>query len=235
MIKAKPVSQTKPVTKIFYHSLTDIIFFSSIILKPMFPRPRKSILYRSMAWFWLSSVGISVPYAMRLKLNDGMCLDNNKSIINDKKMLFFDAVWVIYTWVIPNVIIVVVYYLTARALKANTLTHANDRAMEQINAQNAKIVKMFVIIIVLFFVLTIPYAVFNCYTHFQITYNFASLDIRFTTKVNAILFAIASANACVNPFIYANMHREINGFVTSVVRPIIGSLCGSTQNTIRDP
>lgn len=190
---------------------------SSVILKPMSPRLRKSILYGSIAMIWISAVAIGLPYALRLQLVGDVCWDFNNEIISKKAYLAFIAFWLIYIWGIPNIVIIFVYFLTARALKANTLKHENNRAMALRNKQNAKIVKMFIIIIIIFFVLTMPYAVFYFYGNYKIFYDFQNVNFKVQFTLNYTLFIAATANGCINPLIYAKMHREINGYLKGVV------------------
>ena len=166
------------------------------------------------------SVGVGLPYSLRLQLQNNICWDSNSNVLDSKTFLIFIGFWVLFIWCIPNFIIIIVYCLTALALKANTLKHANNRAMEQRNKQNARIVKMFIIIIFIFFTLTMPYAIFYFYGNYMIFYHFEKLDYRLITTLNYTLFVAASANGCVNPLIYAKMHREINGYLKSIFHRI---------------
>ena len=190
----------------------------------MAPKPPRSILYGSVMLVCLLSVAVCLHNPLSSQLKDGTCWSTNESIINNKDLFVLVVVWLVYTWCIPNFIIIIGYCLTARALKANTLKHANNRAMEQRNKQNARIVKMFIIIIFIFFTLTMPYAIFYGYASYMAVYDPQNPSNKDSNTINYILFIPAAANGCVNPLIYAKMHREINRYLRSLIH-IATSFC----------
>ena len=174
-----------------------------------------SVLYGSVAFVWLSSIGVVLSETLKYQLNEETCF----IYMNAGTSSFIKAtVYVVYSPFGPAVLIAIVYFLTARALKKNTMRHDNNRAMEQRNKQNAKIVRMFIIIIMVYFLLTIPYAIsyiYECYVFFVDKWN---SNFKIINTITYILSIPASANCCVNPIIYAKMHRDISMYLRSTIQ-----------------
>ena len=205
----------------------------------MVSRLHKKYLYASLAFIWLSSLGISIPYCLRLGLIEGACIDYNETYISTESFLIFIGISRLYIWCVPYFIMTVTYCLIARALKTNSLKHDNSRAMELRNKQNAKIVKMFVIVIITFLVLTMPHAIFFFYDCYMIVYgkNYVlESGLRFTLLY--MLYILSTGNGCVNPIIYAKMHRDMNRYISDVMHRIVRiscQLCCVTSRNISAP
>ena len=195
------------------------IFLYSIISKPLAQKYHWSVLYGGVAFVWLSSMGVVLPETLKYRVTDYGCFPYEDAA--EVTSSFIKAtVYVVYSPFSPILLIIIVYYLTARALKMNTMRHENNRAMELRNKRNAKIVRMFIIIIMLYFLLTIPHAIsyiYGCYVFFVDTWN---SNYEIINTMTYILSIPASANCCVNPIIYARMHRDISKYLGSVIQRI---------------
>ena len=185
----------------------------------------RPMLYCSVALAWLSSIAVVVPSILQHELTNNVCWSTNYKIIPKESSFIYYTVWAVYAVFIPNSILSCVYFLTARTLKANAVKHENNRAMQLRNKQNAEIVKMFVIIVTVYFVLTIPYAIFYIYACYLQVYDESNPDNQLINTMNFIMLIPASANGCVNPLIYAKMHREINGHLISIVQKLKRFCC----------
>ena len=181
-------------------------------------------LYGSITFVWLSSVGMGIPYGLRVEFKEGMCQTTNHRFVADEHFVVFIGISVLCIWCIPSIVIIFVYFFTASALKANTFKHENSKAMEQRNKQNAKTVRMFVVVVIVFSLLTLPYAIFYFYVGYMVVYGTNAFSALHTT-LNYVLFAASSANGCVNPLIYAKMHREVNDYVRMLVQRITRFHC----------
>ena len=176
----------------------------------MAPRPSRRIIYVIVLLIWIGSAATTVPYALRLELYENSCMEINSTIVPDQPYFIFMGFLLALNAVIPSLIIGIVYWLTARALKRNTLQHVNNIAMLKRNKENALIVRMFIIIIIIFTVLTTPYAFFYFYFNYWYYYMpFNWKDFRLLLTVNYYLFVTATANSIINPFIYAKMHKSL--------------------------
>ena len=176
-----------------------------------------SVLYGGVAFVWLSSIGVVLPETLKYKVTEYGCFPYEDAAAASSSFIKA-TVYVVYSPFGPVVLIAIVYFLTARALKKNTMRHDNNRAMEQRNKQNAKIVRMFIIIIIVYFLLTIPHAIsyiYGCYVFFVDTWN---SNYKIINTITYILSIPASANCCVNPIIYARMHREMTTYLGSITK-----------------
>ena len=194
-------------------------YFCRIIAKPMARRPSRSIIYATVLLIWIGAAVATLPFALRLGLYKNTCMEVNSTIVSDEQYLIFMGFLLALNAIIPSLIIGVVSWQTARALKRNTLQHVNNLAMLKRNKENALIVRMFIIIIIIFTVLTTPYAFFYFYFSYWFYHvPFNSSDFRFLLTLNYYLFVTAAENSIINPLIYAKMHKEINNFLRSVAR-----------------
>ena len=187
--------------------------------------PRRKFAYANIVFIWLSSVIIAITYSIRLQLVEGACMVLNEAILDSKGYVVFIGIAFIYIWCIPYFILIVTYFFTARALKANSFAHDNTRALELRNKQNAQIVKMFVIVVVIFLVMTMPYAIFYFYHWYMFVYDRNHIDLVLHYTINNVLFILSSANGCVNPILYAKMYREVNGYLRNVIHWIMAISC----------
>ena len=205
------------------HAVADsCYYFCRIIAKPLARRPSRRIIYVTVLLIWIGSAAATLPYALRLGLYENSCMEVNSTIVPNEHYVIFLGFLLALNAIIPSLIIGVVYWLTARALKRNTLQHVNNLAMLKRNKENALIVRMFIIIIIIFTVLTTPYAFFYFYFTYWFYYvPFNSEDFRFLLTLNYYLFVTATTNSIINPLIYAKMHKEINNFLRSVARRLI--------------
>lgn len=146
------------------------------------------------------------------------CQARLNAIITHKIYFATTVIWYLFISIIPTLIIGVVYWLTGRALKRNTAEHANNQAMLRRNKENAKILKMFLIIIIIFTVLTMP----SSTTHVTIT-TLGYFEVRYnhSDDVTYIILMIMASNSCVNPFIYAKMQKEMRHFFRSLVGSVV--------------
>ena len=200
----------------------------------MLPDLPRKYTYASIALIWLPSVIIAIPYSLRLQFVEGACLSFNERILGFKGFVIFIGIALLYIWCVPYLILILTYVRTARALKASSFKHDNNRAMELRNRQNAKVVKMFVTVVTIFLILTMPYAIFYFCDSYLIFYASNHFDSRTHHTLNYVLFILASANGCVNPVIYAKMHREVNGYIKKVIHRIMTISCQRLRLTNRD-
>ena len=132
----------------------------------------------------------------------------------------FKVLWTFVSAIVPGVIISIAYCLCARALKANELTHENSRAMQLRNKQNARIVKMFIIIVAIYFLLAMPYVIYQ----YLYDFSFLSDSIVYSPRyvvVEMILQHILIGKCSVNPIIYTKLHREMNGYLRRIYQRVM--------------
>ena len=193
----------------------NVLFLYSIIAKPMARTYHWSVLHGSVAFVWISAIGVVLPETLKYQLSKHGCFINEAE---GTSSFIKAAVYVIYSPLIPIVLIIIVYYLTARALKMSTLRHENNRAMELRNKQNAQVVRMFIIIIMVYFLLTIPCAISYIYGCYVFMVDIRNSNYKIIYTITYVLSIPASANCCINPIIYARMHRDISKYLASIIQ-----------------
>lgn len=149
---------------------------------------------------WLLGVGIASPYAYHLNKDElGVCLD----VWGDQ---FYGVVWKItlaITWCpLPLSILLLVSLLSYQNLKRNSIKKTNSSHGSRNRSQS--VAKTFSMIILAFFLLTTPYAVFFSISVYTIYYNNPNYrtNRHLFLSFNHVLFFISSITSVINPFIY---------------------------------
>ena len=145
--------------------LSHAIPLHSAISKPFADKLHWSVLFRKIALIYVTSIGISIAHLLYTTSTGYNCSAFFR--IGDQTISFtVMIVLVAYSPIVPSIIIFPTYFLAARALKVNTMKHDNNRAMQLRNKQNAKIVRMFIVIVLVFLLLTMPNAICNIYNSY---------------------------------------------------------------------
>ena len=135
-----------------------------------------------------------------------------------------------YTMLIPGIIILIFYCATGIVLKANTLKHENTRAMELRRKQNVKVLKMFAVITICFFIFTMPLGMWHVcfwYLRWQNSWKLAWQTEAILHTTCRLLYA---ANICINPLIYAKMHRAVNIYIRRLIKKFTRACCQCCSN-----
>ena len=132
-------------------------------------------------------------------------------------------VWTCLGWVIPLIIIAVLYGICIKTLHESKFqSEKASEATARRTAENQRVVKMFIIIVCLFFIFTIPHSVIDLFRYVD-------------NKSDAVILlhecsvVLTLVNSCTNPFIYAKMHRDINGFIVTTWRKVSGKQRGKSM------
>ena len=109
------------------------------------------------------------------------------------------------------IIMVIVYSLSAIRIYRHAIPGDDKSAERRRIKQNRNITKMFGRIVLVFFTLTTPYAVFFFIQAFMGTFRIKVYMEYKEAFYNAslVLYAVSALNCCVNPIIYAKMHRNM--------------------------
>ena len=113
---------------------------------------------------------------------------------------------------VPFTIIVIVYGLALKNLNIQTksLLTTNNSLDSRRLKKDKKITKMFVILVSMFFILTMPYAIYYTYTTYLLKYKpeYYFENIQTVASNNTELFITMAFNSCVNPIIYSKIYRH---------------------------
>ena len=155
---------------------------------------------------WLVAGLLTSPYMYYMEDRDGQCWD-----WWDTKLQKFIWTVVLFTgWlVVPMLILLVVYPLSYRYLRKFTFRESksdvkNSQSKSRLK-RNRRIARIFSTIIIVFFILTTPYAIFYFIWMYLAHYDTVYFEKHLPTflKCNYILYFIASLNSTINPYIYA--------------------------------
>ncbi len=161
---------------------------------------------------WSVATGITIPYTISQGLiGDTICIDIGVLSILARNI--YVTSWIVTGWGIPFLVIGTIYALCSRNLKKTPKGNSNRAAIRRRQSENQRVVKMFIIIVSLFFALTTPYSVMYVTYNYVLTYHTNEVDINSMMKWNYALFTITNINSCLNPIIYAKLHKDINQFV----------------------
>ena len=109
------------------------------------------------------------------------------------------------------IIMVVVYSLSAIRIYRHVMPGDNKKAERRRIKQNKKITRMFGRVVLVFFTLTTPNSVFFFVSAYIGTFR-VEVYMREYEKffyISHALYAVSSLNCCVNPIIYARMHKNM--------------------------
>ena len=118
--------------------------------------------------------------------------------------------------IIPLIIMLIIYTLCAYKISTMTLPGDDKKMAMKRKKRNTKIIYMFGIIVILFFILTIPYAIFTMISsyHFMYDQHIFITNVTLYFHLTYLLYTISSFNSCTNPFIYAKMHENMKRTLT---------------------
>lgn len=163
---------------------------------------------------WFVGLIASIPLAVRLIYIDDASICTIRSYAPSKQFAYASC----YTsigWLIPGIILATLYFKTANQLRASEEYHSHTKVMQQqIRRENKEVVKMFVVVVALFFLLTLPNAVYQVVYHYF--YMFKVELIRGKSHLGQlyiVLPCVSAMNSCINPLVYAKMHREVNRYL----------------------
>ena len=194
----------------------NLFFLYSIICKPLTHERHSLIRYLTVAFVWLTSIGFVVPDMLYMRFTEHKGILSTFNCETGIISLIIPLVWALYSMIVPGFIIAIAYCFCAHALKANTVRHDNDRAMQLRSKQNSRIVRMFIFIVMIFLLLTMPSAIYLIYIRFLIVFNTSKVQVPYHFYLYHIIEFLAYSECCVNPIAFSKLHREINGYLRSI-------------------
>ena len=131
-------------------------------------------------------------------------------------------------WIVPGMILATIYYKTAKQLKMSEDYHSHVRVMQrQIRRENKEVVKMFVVVVWLFFACTMPNVVYQIVYHY--IYLFGAMSSKaYLIQIYTILPCLSAMNSCINPLVYAKMHKEVNRHVRGLIGKMRRAVCSQS-------
>eukprot|EP00112_Aurelia_sp_Birch-Aquarium-sp1_P004870 Seg1550.3 transcript_id=Seg1550.3/GoldUCD/mRNA.D3Y31 product="Cholecystokinin receptor type A" protein_id=Seg1550.3/GoldUCD/D3Y31 len=164
---------------------------------------------------WLFGIFINTPVLTALRHKESTCY--TKKLLSPELHLAYFGFYTLVGWVIPATIMVGTYYQIARQLRHSEAYHSDTQVMQrQIRNENKRVVRMFIIIVALYFLFTLPFAVYQVVFSVFWHYDTAKVKRKEFLIPYLLLPCISAMNSCVNPLVYAKMHREINRYLHAI-------------------
>ena len=187
------------------------------IVTPM--KRRLSIVNKlcGIIFTWVIAIGISVPYILTQShvyyRGEYFCLEDATVVMTQKQRDVYVIVLAVIGWIIPISIISVLYGLCIRMLRENSFNNDNNDTMKRRTIENKKVIRMFILTGTLFFICTLPFAIFYATINFLLAYKRKDVNQEVIWTLNYSLLAFSNINSCMNPFIYAKRQAEVKEFV----------------------
>eukprot|EP00112_Aurelia_sp_Birch-Aquarium-sp1_P000645 Seg1060.2 transcript_id=Seg1060.2/GoldUCD/mRNA.D3Y31 product="Tachykinin-like peptides receptor 86C" protein_id=Seg1060.2/GoldUCD/D3Y31 len=201
------------------------------IVHPMLPKISFKTKCIGVIFTWVIGIGFSVPNSLSMSLEKGMyCMASDRYLTNVMVATYLTC-WTSGYSIAPLITIAILYSRCIKKLNEVKFEANGNKTLERRHEQNRNIVKMFIIVVMLFFVCTVPYAIFYAIVVFLLAYQKAADAHSLIWTLNYALFVPTCFNSCINPFIYAKKHKEINEFVRKIYNKIC---CRATDGNNSD-
>lgn len=142
----------------------------------------------------------------------------------DRDYKIYLMVWTIIGWIVPVLVISLLYTLSVRVLVQQQKTQkGSGKEAERRRKDNMRVVKMFILIVVLYFSFTIPHSISDL---FRYIYDGSPTMV----IIHEVLVILVLINSCTNPFIYAGMHPDVKRFILNVRRGSYGKRSSSESS-----
>ena len=125
---------------------------------------------------------------------------------------------------IPMMILSYISYLSAKEIKKGERNFVSksirDFSHVQIVHRNKLILRMFLIVMVVFFICNAPHSIFFMVHTYIVTYHLDKWNSEIGNICHVVLFAFSSMSTIANPIIYARMIREIKTSFESMFKMV---------------
>ena len=171
----------------------------------------------TIASLWLSSSTLGIVSFLRVKydwsVNNCRIKYANQNEDHAHTLLLF-----IFQVALPLCILTAIYSVILRKLKpgeklVRNLSANYEQMMKVRNKKNKKAVRLFLTIVIMFYILVLPFHIFYLYFTFHIHYKGRKFTKALQDMYHVLLLLYLS-NSCVNPIIYSRLHKSCrNGFI----------------------
>ena len=110
----------------------------------------------AVIFIWLVAFLVKFPLTWRMDLFK----------YGDRDYKIYLMVWTIIGWILPVIIITTLYTLSVKALMNHEFTQSGTGgAAERRRQENMKVIKMFILIVALYFTFTIPHSISDLFRY----------------------------------------------------------------------
>ena len=178
-----------------------------IVIRPLGgnrTKPWKICLVALFIWVLASPLGIIYYFRIDLYEGQNMCLakyENNKEEIIHTVILF------VIQMILPVLTMSVMYGIILYRLRLPTVRKlsAHKSIFEIRQRRNRQSTKLFLTVVIVFYILTLPYNIF----YIWYTFNWKTITNKEAiTHTYHILLLILLCNSCANPLMYSRLHKS---------------------------
>ena len=163
---------------------------------------------------WSVAFLVTLPYTLHLRLGNNGCWPKWK---HAKHEFVYIIVYETSTCILPTLIMITAYTMAAKKLKESQLKTENYSILRRLK-QIKKVTRFFILMVLVFIVLTFPYLAFMFTFHYLALYDIKSYyrNHKLLNTLNYGLFAFSLFNSTVNCFIYAKMYFGIRKTMSKI-------------------
>ena len=183
------------------------------------PRPWKVIIVAILIWIAASTLGIIYFLRVSYSFENKRCAI---SYIDDTEDLIHTVSLFLIQMMFPIIIMSALYGIILCRLKSSSVrklsVHSSFFKVRQ--KRNRKSTKLFLTVVIIFYVVTLPYNIF----YLWYTMNWRRIPAKDTLTIQYIfhiLLLILLSNSCVNPLIYARLHKSFRRNTLRVLCPCL--------------
>lgn len=167
---------------------------------------------------WIISFAIVSPFTSTLTVIDNQC----RNEWSEPSIFAYYAVYCNLSCFVPAVTMLIMYTISHHFLRQHVVPGNNVTLELKRRKQFSKLSKMFTIIVIVFFMLTMP----SMIVHFVASY-YGTFEtdvywniVGFVQPLQYVTFTISHFNCIVNPFVYARMYTNLKATYTRFVRTL---------------
>ena len=186
----------------------------------------KRVIAIQLTFVWAAALVVTSPYIAGSNYHNQKCY--TEAIWSAEKWVAYIGFWITIGWGIPLIVIICFCYMILRRLNRAIQGGTHMSMQRRRIKRNRDILKLFIIMVCAFFLLTTPYAAF----YFSATYFMylqpKTVNLKVAQQLNYALFVLMMTNSSINPIIYAKLHKEINKSAVRTwkrLRQIIARVC----------
>ncbi|XP_041970883.1 tachykinin-like peptides receptor 86C [Aricia agestis] len=193
------------------------------IVRPMRPRMSKTCSLIMIGVIWLSGMLLAIPcllysttkeYRSKGTLKTACLLSWPDGLPDVSYMDFiYQVLFFVITYAVPMLGMTFFYSAMGKVLwGSRSIGELTQRQLDSIRSKR-KVVKMFILVIVIFGICWLPYHSYFIYTHF----NPSILYMKYVQHVYLAFYWLAMANAMVNPIIYYWMNAKFRSYFRTAI------------------
>ena len=169
-----------------------------------------------LSWTMASFVGVINFFRVQYCTQYKMCIILYKDI---KEEIAYTVSLFLIQMIFPVIIMSTMYGIILLRLKSASTEQLSVHSNTVREKRNRKLTKLFVTVIVVFYVLTLPYNIF--FMWYTIKGKIITAENPKIQHVYQILVLILLSNSCINPLIYAKLHESFRHNTVRILFPCL--------------